>query len=251
MKLLTAQYIRTLNPCSSGIESFERNYPGFKGTLCELLSLENVSYNDKIWLAEKVINIKTLQQWSVECAEHVLDNYESQYPNDSRVRDCIETTKQYLVGEATLKVMKAAHLTARSAVYSTADSTADSATYSAAHLVAHLTADSAYLANSAADSTYSAAHSAAHSVAYSAYSAYSAHSAAHLVAHLTADSAYLARSAANSAANSAAHLVADSTAHLALSAHSAAHLAAHLALSARSEQEDINLSILIALLENE
>jgi len=175
---VTIESIDKFNPCKSGRDNLIKHYGDkFNMTMEEFLSIENVSYDDKVWYATKVINIKTLQQWSVECAEFVLDNFESVYPNNTRVRDCLEVIKRFLVGEATREELSAAE----SAVYSAA--------YSAAGSVARSAAES--VARSAARSAYSAARS--------------------------------ARSAARVA----------------------------VVYSAEKQQEDINLSLLIALVDNE
>ncbi len=197
---ITIDLIKSFDPCEDGIDNFESKYPKYNNTLVHLLSLESISYSDKIWLACKVVDTKILIQWSVECAEHVIDNYNDLYPNDSRISDCIKTVKKYLNGECEISELNSALHSARSA----ADSAARSAAYSA---------DSA--ARSALHSARSASYSALHSARSAAYSA--------------ARSAYSADSAAYSAAHSVAY-----------SAYSAA----------RSVQEDINLSLLIALVDN-
>lgn len=98
-KKINAKFIRTLNPCESGIENFEKSYPNFNGTLAELLTLENIPYSDKVWLAIKIVDLKVLQFWSLECAETVLHIFEERFPNDPRVRNCLEVTRKVLSGE--------------------------------------------------------------------------------------------------------------------------------------------------------
>ena len=92
--------------------------------------------------------------------ESVVDNYNKAYPDDTRISDCIETTKRYLEGNCTLQVLEAA---ARSAARSATEST----TWSAARSAAEST-------ESAAWSARSAARSAAESAAWSTESAMSA-----------------------------------------------------------------------------
>lgn len=96
---INAKFIRTLKPCEDGILDFEAKHPNFNGKLSELLALDDISYCNKVWLASKVANLKTLQIWSVECAEFVLDNFEKEFPNDKRVRECLEITKKVIIGE--------------------------------------------------------------------------------------------------------------------------------------------------------
>lgn len=99
MQLINSEYIRTLNPCEEGIENFETQYPNFEGTIVDILKLDNVPFDDKVWLATKVVDLKTLQLWSVECAESVLHIYEKEFPNDKRVRECLEVTRKVINGE--------------------------------------------------------------------------------------------------------------------------------------------------------
>ena len=196
---INAEYIRTLDPCEDGIVDFETKHPKFNDTIDKLLMLEDISYSNKVWLVTKVVDYKILQIWSVECAEYVIDNYNSVYPEDNRVSNCIEVTKKYLNEEATTEELSAARSAAESArlaAWSAARSAEWSATWSAE-----------WSARSAAESATLSARSAAESATWSAtLSAWSA-----------------ARSVALSAAESAAW----------------------------SEQEDINLSLLIALIKGE
>jgi hypothetical protein len=138
-----------------------------------------IDYYTKIDLIKTEVETEILQRWSVKCAKSVLHIYEKEYPNDTRARDCINATTQYLDGDIGLDEL----VSKREATFSAVYSAANSATYSAAN-----SANSAvYSANSAANSANSAvysANSAAYSAARSANSAtysaiYSANSAAH------------------------------------------------------------------------
>ena len=164
------------------MDNFDKLYPNYNAKLSDLLSLDDIPYSDKAWLASRVAPLKTLQQWSVECAEYALENFEKKFPNDNRVRDCIEVTKKVINGE----LEESAAWSARSAAWSAAESAAESAAKSAAE-------SAAWSARSAA---WSAAESAARSAAWSA-----ARSAAESAAWSAAESA--AESAAWSAARSA------------------------------------------------
>jgi hypothetical protein len=138
MQTINAAYIRTFKPCSSGIDNFEEHYPCFEGTIVDILSLDKVPYNDKVWLACKVVPLKQLQMWSVLCAESVLPNFEKEFPNDNRVRECLETVKKVINRELPLesaaRSAEAAESAARSAAWSavlSARSAAWSAVWSA------------------------------------------------------------------------------------------------------------------------
>jgi hypothetical protein len=122
MNKINAIFIRTFSPCDRAIIEFEKNYPDFNGSLSDLLLLDKVTYDDKVWLSVKVAPLKVLQLWSVECAESVLHIYENEFPNDSRVRDCLAVTRKVLNGELT----ESAAWSAESAAWS-AESAARSA----------------------------------------------------------------------------------------------------------------------------
>ena len=193
MTKINLEYIKTFDPCQDGLDNYIKYHKEFNGTMTEFLSLEHIPYEDKVWLVVKVIDYKILQKWSVDCAESVLHIYEDKYPGDNRVRDCIETTKKYLVGECSIEEVNAT----RSAAWSAARSATESA------------------------------RSAARSAAWSADAA--------AAADADAAGARSARSAAWSAAAAA-------WAAAAAGARSAR-------FAAVKEQENINLSLLIALLQ--
>ena len=177
-KKINVEFIKSFNPCRKGIVNFEKYHSNFNGSLEKLLKLDNIPYTDKIWLVAKIVNYKILQQWSLDCATFIVDNYNKEHPNDNRINDCLEKTRLFLLGETTEEELSAAESTARSAAWS-----------------------AAWSARSAAWSAESAAWSAAESAVCSARSA--------------------VRSAAESARSAA---------------------------ESGKEQEDINLSLLIALL---
>jgi hypothetical protein len=138
------------------MDNFDKLYPNYNAKLSDLLSLDDIPYSDKAWLAIRVAPLKTLQQWSVECAEYALENFEKKFPNDNKVRDCIEVTKKVINGELEESAVSAAQSAAESAVSAAqlaAESTAESTAWWAAESAAWW----------AAESTVSAARSAAES----------------------------------------------------------------------------------------
>ena len=58
---------------------------------------------DKAWFICRKCELteQQLQSFAIGCAELALPVYEAKYPNDSRVRDCIEATKQFIDGKLT------------------------------------------------------------------------------------------------------------------------------------------------------
>jgi hypothetical protein len=115
---ITIDLIKKYNPCKDGIENFESKYPKYKGTLEQLLMLDDISYSDKIWLATKVLDKMTLVQWSLDCALFVVDNFNKAFPGDNRVNETLKVVQQYINGEVDESAAWSAESAARSAARS-------------------------------------------------------------------------------------------------------------------------------------
>ena len=155
--MITLEKIDKHNPCVRGRDNLIYYYgTEFKYTIREFLSLDNISYDDKIWLMSKVLRIDTLQRWSIACASTQLCN-----TKDERVLHCLEITESFLNRTATIEELESAAVwAARAAAWSTvwsAESAAESAAWAAR--AAAWSAESA--ARAAAWSAESAAESAA------------------------------------------------------------------------------------------
>jgi len=131
-----------------------------------------------LWLCGKMSGGKgwpTRQQIvlvACDCAELVLPIYEKKYPNDKRVRDCIEMTRKWANGKATIEEVRQAR---RRSAYASADAADAAYAYAAADA-----ADAAYAAADAAYAAYASYASAAAAAAYAAYAyaaAYAAYAA--------------------------------------------------------------------------
>lgn len=66
-----------------------------------------------MWLIKKTVVVdqgsdehRKLVGMSAEFAEQSLPNYEKEYPNDRRVRDCIEARKRFADGKATVEELR-------------------------------------------------------------------------------------------------------------------------------------------------
>lgn len=76
-----------------------------------------------LWLCGKMSGGKgwpTRQQIvlvACDCAELVLPIYEKKYPNDKRVRDCIEMTRKWANGKATIEEVRQARSASAYAAY--------------------------------------------------------------------------------------------------------------------------------------
>ena len=167
MKLINIEYLKSLNPCKDRLNNAIKHYSTFEGDILDVLYLDNISSDDKIWIAIRSLPDNILHRFVIECAYSTLDNYEKKYPNDSRPRKAIEAKVAWLNNEISneelRKAQSASHSASRSASHSVSWSarSAQSAANSAA-------CSAEYSARSAASS---AANSAVYSAAYSASSA--------------------------------------------------------------------------------
>jgi len=119
--------------------------------------------------------VKTGFDWRlclVAFAEHVLPIFESRFPNDNRVRNCIQSIRDFINGKITkeelITIRKAAYAAAYAATYAATDAAAYAATDDAAYAAAYAADAAAYAAAYA--TAYAAAHAAdaADAAAYAA-----------------------------------------------------------------------------------
>jgi hypothetical protein len=160
---INKELLKTFNPCSDRWKNFLEYYSNFNGSFDEFIDLENCSYDDKIWVARKVLNKNQLVHFGLLCAESVLSIFENKYPKDKRVGDCIRYLMTIDNFENITDKQREEILKHRSA----ADAAADAAAYAA--YAADAAAYAAYV--DAADAAYAAAY-AADAAAYAAYAAY-------------------------------------------------------------------------------
>jgi len=115
-------------------------------------------------------NERTQRLFACDCAEHVLHLFESQYPEDKRLRKCIEVSRLFAEGKATKEELRRAGDAARAAraAGDTAGDTAGSVWY-AAWSVWYAAGDTAwYAAGDAAWSVWYAARDTARDTARAA-----------------------------------------------------------------------------------
>src|ERR1022692_4227840 len=91
---VTVNSLKALNPCKDRFDNnFLIYYPEFNGSFDEFIDLDKISYEDKIWVSRRLLNKNQLVHFGLLCAESVLYIFEEKYPEDKRVRDCIEYLK--------------------------------------------------------------------------------------------------------------------------------------------------------------
>ena len=141
--------IKRVVPCQSGYHLCRKqdlvNWLGESIYECELDSgVEFVVSDDnkdssKIVTGGRVRLVRLCSNWNeftarmfaVDCAERRLEYFEKYRRGDSRVRDCLATTRRFANGDATGDELSAARSAAESAAWSAARFTAESAARSA------------------------------------------------------------------------------------------------------------------------
>ena len=121
-----------------------------------------LSPNEEIFKKVRFMDIKPYVSIALACAELVYPIYETKYPNDDRVKDCIKVTKQYLAGKISKEQLNIkrnaayAVYAAAYAAYAAAAAAAYAAAYAAAAAAAAYAAAYAAAADAAADAAAAA-----------------------------------------------------------------------------------------------
>ena len=93
--LINQEVIVKFNPCQDRFDNFKTNYPGFNGELGKFLSLDKITYRDKVWVSMRLMTRTQKVKFAIKCAESTLHIFESKNPNDKRPRECIDYLKTY------------------------------------------------------------------------------------------------------------------------------------------------------------
>jgi hypothetical protein len=146
MKQITYQDIMNMNPCSSHTPS--KYIPvTWTGTILDILKLPNVAPTEKLWVAYKVLDDKTLRLFAVACARRALSRVENP---DARSLVAVNLAEAYVHGRCTAEELSAAKQGAYTAyTAAAAAAAADAAAYTAAAADAHTAAYTAAAAAAA------------------------------------------------------------------------------------------------------
>lgn len=83
---INTKTIKMLNPCESRFNNYLNYYKNFDSDLLDFILLENITYNDKVWVVTRLFTKEQNVKWSLLCASKVLEIFENKYPNDNRPR---------------------------------------------------------------------------------------------------------------------------------------------------------------------
>ena len=160
----TIKDVEALKPCEERLDNAKKHYSKTKVTPKQFLKLKYLTYDDKIWVAFRLMPKENIRLAAADIAESVLHLFEAKYQNDLRPRKAIEEARKDIAPS--------------NKTYSDAANVVDAA-YDSANTASYAAAYAAYAAANAADAAY-AAHASYAAAAYSAYvAAYTAYVAAY------------------------------------------------------------------------
>ena len=109
LKKFTIKDIKSWGPCYPPEDKLPA---GWEGTALDILKLENISHDDKLWCVcrEGIISDKTLRLFAVWCARQV-----EHLMKDDRSRKALAVAKNYANRKATKEELAAARDAARAA----------------------------------------------------------------------------------------------------------------------------------------
>ena len=93
---ITNEYVKSFNPCTDRFDNYVKHYPNSDLSIVEFLKLENITYEDKIWVWKNLATINEAAIFGLKCAEGVLNIFEKEYPADDRPRKAIEAARLYI-----------------------------------------------------------------------------------------------------------------------------------------------------------
>jgi hypothetical protein len=114
--MITLETIKALKPCKDRLDNYVKHYSERSFTHGQFMGLKNITPEDKIWVALRLIPQAKLRFAAADIAESVLDIYEAKYPNDNRPRLAIEAARNGSADDA----HAAAHAAAYAAAYDAA-----------------------------------------------------------------------------------------------------------------------------------
>jgi len=90
---INQEFLKNLKPCTSRYKNYLEYNSDFDGSFSEFLNLDTISYDDKVWVAVRVLNQTQRVKWSILCAESVVHIFKNQYPDDKSISNCINFLK--------------------------------------------------------------------------------------------------------------------------------------------------------------
>jgi len=90
---INKEVLKNLEPCADRYEHFLNYNADFDGSFSDFLYLPNVNYDDKVWVAKRVLTKNQLVKWAMLCIESVVHIFEEKYKGDKSLSNCINFLK--------------------------------------------------------------------------------------------------------------------------------------------------------------
>jgi len=90
---INKEFLKSLKPCADRYENYLEHHASFDGSFSEFIDLPYLDYNDKVWVAVRVLTSNQAVKWSVLCAESVVHIFEDKHPDDKSLSTCINFLK--------------------------------------------------------------------------------------------------------------------------------------------------------------
>lgn len=91
--IVNKEIISKLNPCKDRFDNYIKFYGDKTFTEEQFMGLKNITQEDKIWLAFRLMPKENIRLAAIDVAESVLYIFEQKYPNDPRPRQAIEAAR--------------------------------------------------------------------------------------------------------------------------------------------------------------
>lgn len=157
-KTISVERIKSFHPCEDSWEVFKTAYPDRESVTWQEIYASN-SIDDLLWVIAYELPRPALVGLLADLAAHVAHVYNEEYPDDSRVNDCISACRKFASGDIGIVELNAAanaaHAAAlRAAAVADAARAARAANYAAR--AADYVARNAYAAVAAVAANYDA-----------------------------------------------------------------------------------------------
>jgi hypothetical protein len=157
--------IKKLKPCEDSLNNYIKFYGDRNFTPKQFMGLKNITHEEKLWVAFRLVPNNFIGKATGEMARSVLYLYEKEYPNDRRPRAAVDAIA---MGNVTVDTVFSAHEAANTASYAAADAANSAASAAHSAYAANANFDAAfhaYACAAAANSANAAYYSAANAIA--------------------------------------------------------------------------------------
>ena len=163
--MINLRKLKALKPCQDRLDNYHSFYGNKSFTPAQFMGLKNITHDDKLWVAFRILPKKQAVKAAADIAESVLPIYETKYPKDFRPRNAVIAAQLHAGKKISLKGLKEIEISS----YAAAD-----AAYSSVYSSAAYAANAAYAASSATNAPANTAYYAANAAYYAAADAASA-----------------------------------------------------------------------------